>query len=314
MRATAAALTLGVAMAACSSVGGSSSSTSGGQSTSPSTVSGGTTTAAAGTPVNPAAIPLGDGHVSTSPRVGYVDTCRTSFNGGGAEHSGPWLDAAAGTWDSKTKISVEGSVSWPSAHYSVSTSGGSRIISTNDLPISHTTGTFPIAPSDPAFQYDHNPNMIEAQSINWTLPADPSATATPSCVALGPIGVLDDGVLLFNALDAAGRDAGAHEVLDACGEHPQMNGMLHHHDVPACIMDKATGASTLVGYAADGYGIYVERDANGDLLTNTGLDACHGRTSAVMWNGSQRDMYHYDATLEYPYTIGCYHGTPIQTH
>ncbi len=24
-------------------------------------------------------------------------------------------------------------------------------------------------------------------------------------------------------------------------------------------------------------------------------------------------MYHYDATLEYPYTVGCYHGTPVTT-
>ena len=22
-------------------------------------------------------------------------------------------------------------------------------------------------------------------------------------------------------------------------------------------------------------------------------------------------MYHYDATLEYPYTLGCYHGTRV---
>lgn len=30
-----------------------------------------------------------------------------------------------------------------------------------------------------------------------------------------------------------------------------------------------------------------------------------------MWNGTIQDVYHYDATLEYPYTLGCYHGTPI---
>ena len=121
---------------------------------------------------------------------------------------------------------------------------------------------------------------------------------------------IDDGVYLFNALDGEGRDAGAHEVLDRCQEHPQMAGILHHHSVPSCILSGATGRSTLVGYAADGYGIYVERNAAGTLLTNTDLDACHGRTSRVLWNGKEQTVYHYDATLEYPYTVGCYHGTP----
>ncbi len=266
------------------------------------------------TPVSPAAIPLGDGHVSDSPQIGYVDSCTTTFKRGGAEHAGPWIDTTSGTWDSETKPAVEGSVSWPNASYSVTTSGPSRIISTVDLPIDHATGIFPIPASDPAYQYDTNPNSITAQSIVWRLTLNPTAAPTPRCTGLGPIGVLDDGVLLFNALDAAGRDAGAHEVLDSCGEHPENTGMLHHHNVPSCILDKTTGSSTLVGYAADGYGIYVERDTNGNLLTNADLDACHGRTSTVMWNGTEQSVYHYDATLEYPYTVGCFHGTPINTH
>jgi hypothetical protein len=311
-------------MAACSSRGtpgpvgrgtGEPTSTSSTATTTSSTTSTAPgTTAATGAVINPAAIPLGDGHVSTSPKVGYVDSCTTDFKGGGAEHSGPWFDASGGTWDSETKPAVEGSVSWSQARYSVTVSGGSRIIAGNDLPIDHTTGVFPISPSDPAYQYDTNPNSIVAQSIDWTLPLDPVPASTPQCLGLGPIGILEDGVLLFDALDAAGRDAGAHEILDSCGEHPQANGILHHHYVPPCILDKATGSSTLVGYAADGYGIYVERHADGELLSNADLDACHGRTSMVLWNGKEQDVYHYDATLEYPYTLGCFHGTPIDTH
>lgn len=264
--------------------------------------------------MNPAAIPLGDGHVSSSPKVGYVDSCTTSFGeGGGAQSSGSWLDSSTDTWDSLTKPTVEGSVDWPTASYRVSTSGSSRTISTNDLPTDHPTGTFPISPTDPAYQYDHNPNSIEAQPTTWTLPLDPSPASSPHCLGLGPIGVLDDGVFLFDALDAEGRDAGAHEILDAWGEHPQGQDMLHHHFVPTFMLDQAKGSSTLVGFAADGYGIYVERDTNGKLLTNADLDVCHGRTSRVLWNGKEQVVYHYDATLEYPYTVGCYHGTPIET-
>jgi hypothetical protein len=289
---------------------------------SPSTVGTVSSTAAAGGPyaatvtspgaINPAAIPLGDGYVSTTPKVGYVDSCMTSFPSvGGAQVVGPWINTKAKTWDSLTKIHVEGAVSWKQASYSVTVSGASRVIKSNDLPDDHPTGIFPIASTDPAYAYDHNPNSIEPMSIDWTLPLNPVAAAAPSCTSGGAIGILDDGVLLFNALDGEGRDAGAHELLDSCDEHPQMGDMLHHHQVPSCILSQATGRSTLVGFALDGYGIYVERDAKGALLTNTDLDACHGRTSKVLWNGKEQDVYHYDATLEYPYTVGCFHGTPI---
>jgi hypothetical protein len=262
--------------------------------------------------IDPAAIPLGDGYVSTSPKVGYVDSCITSFPvGGGAQVVGPWINKKKKTWDSLTKIAVRGAVRWHAARFSVTVSGSRRVIRGNDLPVDHTTGIYPIAKTDPAYAYDRNPNRIVAQSIDWSIPLSPSRAAHPSCTSGGAIGILTDGVVLFNALDGEGRDAGAHELLDACDEHPQMSDELHHHSVPSCILAKAKGRSTLVGYALDGYGIYVERNANGSLLTNTQLDACHGRTSRVLWDGKEQVIYHYDATLEYPYTIGCFHGTPI---
>lgn len=65
--------------------------------------------------------------------------------------------------------------------------------------------------------------------------------------------------------------------------------------------------------ALDGYGLYVDRDADGNLLTNDDLDECHGRSSAVMWDGKATTMYHYVVTREYPYTLGCYHGMPVAT-
>jgi hypothetical protein len=264
--------------------------------------------------INPKAIPLGDGYISTSPKVGYVDSCQTHFGGiGGAQVVGPWINTSAKTWDSTTKAAVSGTVSWPNASWKVSVQGTKRVLTFNDLPINHTTGVFPVASSDPAFNYDRNPNSIAARSFAWRLPLNPKAATTPSCTSLGAIGVLDDGVVLFNALDGEGRDAAAHEVLDVCAGHPQMSSVYHHHDVPPCILARATASSTLVGYALDGYGIYVEHDTHGAVLTNTALDACHGRTSAVLWNGKKTAIYHYDATLEYPYTVGCFHGTPISS-
>jgi hypothetical protein len=262
--------------------------------------------------VDPTSVPLGDGKVSTRPRVGYVDSCQTTFSGiGGAQAVGPWINASNGTWNSTAKIAVQGSVSWPTASFSVRVTGNKRVIKTEDLPLGHTTGVFPITTSDPASAYDRNGNHIVAQPTTWTLPANPAAAAKPSCTSGGRIGVLTDGVFLFNALDGEGRDAAAHEVLDSCDGHPDPSSTYHHHDVPSCLRAQAVGRSTLVGYAKDGYGIYVERDAQGRLSTDADLDVCHGRTSKIRWGGKTRAMYHYVATLEYPYTVGCYHGTPI---
>lgn len=272
------------------------------------------TTPASPGPVNLHAVPLGDGYVGSTPKVGYVDSCVTAFPSvGGAQVAGPWIDEATKTWDSTTKPSVEGSVSWPSASYKTTISGNTRLLRFNDLPIDHTTGTFPISPSDPAYAYDRNPNHIAAHDESWSLPLDPTAAKKPSCLGLGAIGVLSDGVLLYDALDGEGRDAGAHEVLDACAGHPDQSSTYHHHDVPPCILSTVkNGTTKLVGYALDGYGIYVVKDAAGNLPTNTQLDACHGTTSPVVWNGKLRTIYHYVATIEYPYTVGCYHGTPIK--
>lgn len=262
--------------------------------------------------VDPKALPLGDGKISASPQVGSVNSCTTSFRGGGARHAGSWINDSAGTWDSEAKVAVAGNVDWPSASYSDTLSGTSRTLTTDDLPQKDPTGIFPIAHSDPAYQFDTNPNHIGAQIITLIVPANPVAAAAPACVSLGSIGMLSNGVLLFDALDDAGRDAVAHETQDACNGHPDGQERYHYHNVASCILSRSTGSSTLVGYALDGYGIYVERDTKGNLPTDADLDSCHGRTSQVEWNGSQTTIYHYDATLEYPYTIGCFHGTPVR--
>ncbi len=291
-------------LAACGSVSGGPL---GGEPSMPTTSSAPGVTRAQ---ISATALPLGDGHVSTSPKTGYVDSCMTQFGGGGAFVVGPWIHGA--TWDSTAKLAVQGAVSWPRATYSAQIEGAQRLITTEDAPVGFTTGVFPIRPSDPAFAYDRNPNTIIMRSLRIALPANPNLAAQPTCLNMGAIGVLSDGVLLFNALDGEGRDAVAHEVLDQCGGHPERTGEYHHHDAPPCLLAKAKGASTLVGYALDGFGIYVERDANGNLLTNADLDTCHGRTSVVTWDGKQISMYHYVATAEYPYTLGCFMGAPAR--
>ena len=61
----------------------------------------------------------------------------------------------------------------------------------------------------------------------------------------------------------------------------------------------------------DGFGIFGPRSEDGKLVTNADLDECHGHKHKVMWNGEKTDIYHYHLNNEYPYSVGCYRGTPV---
>jgi hypothetical protein len=258
-------------------------------------------------------LPIGDGKISDSPTVGYVWVCNIGNGGGGAFADGPWI-RDDGTFDFTAKAIVDGEVTWPS-EFEIVLDGETRQIVGNDLP-DHGTGVYPIDSGDDAYQYDRNPNSIQEQNLILALPANPTVAEQPSCVPMGAIGVLLSGSYFFNAVDAEGRDAVAHETQDACQGHPEMTGEYHYHSLTTCLdAEEATGEhSALVGYALDGFGIYGHYGENGDVLTNNDLDECHGHTHEVEWDGQVAEMYHYHATYEYPYTIGCFRGTPVVTN
>jgi hypothetical protein len=265
-------------------------------------------------PVDPKNVSLGNNKNSSAPKSGYIYSCTLMSGGGGAQTVGPWVNETTSTWDVSKKVAVSGAVKWANAAFRVDILGDKRIITGNDLPIDgQTTGIFPVQSSDQAYNYDRNPNSIASQVISLSMPVNPVAAKTPSCSNGGGIGILTDGVVLFNAFDGEGRDAAAYETLDLCQGHPERTSEYHHHNITNCIADKYKKPSTsnLVGYANDGYGIYIERDKNGVMLTNSNLDECHGRTSVIDWDGKQVNMYHYVASIEFPYTVGCFHGTPL---
>lgn len=250
-------------------------------------------------------LPVGDGKITTSPVKGAVMSCQQTFNpnAGGAFASGDWLKD--GKWYPALKPTVDGAVAWSGGGLTVALSGQNRTLGTNALP-THTTGIYPVQRADDAYQYDRNPNKIRAQTFTLTLPATPTLAATPSCLPMGMIGVALTGVAFYNALDARGEDAGAHEIQDSCAGHPERSGEYHYHTSSECL----TQTEGLVGYALDGFGIYSAAEG-GKTLTNQDLDACHGHTGPVVWDGAQVQMYHYHLTAEYPYTLGCYSGTPV---
>lgn len=260
-------------------------------------------------------IPLGDNKtLTTGAKKGYIYSCMAGDpNAGGAQHNGPWIDTANKTWDKSSKLSVKGKHTWPAAYYTEKTSGDNRVIKAGGLPTHQATGTFPIASDDPAYQYDFNSNKITKTALTYTLPLNPTVSSKgPACMR-GEAGVLKNGVALYDGIDLQGRDAAAHELQDLCDGHPDGTDEYHYHDMPSCILSATTGKSksVLVGYALDGFGIYVERDSKGNLPTNADLDECHGRTSTVVWNGKKTKIYHYSASMEFPYTVGCFKGATL---
>lgn len=301
-----------LALTSCSS-SATSSSTATTETSTTTVVGGGIVNTWVGPPADITKLPIGTSKVSlTGASIGGLYACDAGNpNGGGAHAAGPWLNEGAGTWDLSKKVSVQGAVAWPMASYSEVVTDATRTITSNGLPVGEVTGTFPIASNDPAYAYDRNPNRIASNDVKVSLPVNPTAATTPTCLGKGRIGILKNGVSLFASLDERNRDAVAYETQDSCDGHPQQTSVYHYHDIPSCIRDAAKGASTVVGYANDGFPIVVERDASGNLPTNADLDRCHGRTSPIELDGKTIEMYHYSATYEFPYFVGCFNGTPI---
>ena len=95
-------------------------------------------------PLNLQSLPLGDNKISKSAQKGYIYSCRSQTDGGGALDIGPWINQAAKTYDLTKKLTVDGDVKWPNAKITVTLNRNTRIISGNGLP-NHVTGTYPIS-------------------------------------------------------------------------------------------------------------------------------------------------------------------------
>lgn len=259
---------------------------------------------------------LGDGKISSEPKAGYLYTCQQRFNPNapGAHRRGDWIKGDE--WYPAQKVTVDGAVTWSNAKIEITAEGDRRTVSANNLPL-HETGIFPIRRDDDAYRYDRNPGRIREQDILLDLPRFPEVAATSSCVPMGMIGFTLSGAALYNAVDARGNDAPAHEIQDRCNGHPQQTGQYHYHNYSDCQTDTRSqpgGHSDLLGYALDGFGIFGIYGDNGLELSTGDLDACHGHSHEVNWDGEGTPLYHYHFTHDYPYTVGCFRGTPIRTH
>lgn len=238
--------------------------------------------------------------------------CGLPSNGAGNSNASDWTNAN-GTWDYTRKPQVQGNITWNSVFNIILDGKGKRIITGNALP-SHPTGVFPIQPGSIAYRYDGNPNIISEHVISYSLPAIPEVATTPSCVPFGPSGISLSGSAIYHGASTLGNDAAAHEMLDRFGGHTDGTERYHYHfpalDLQDHIHVHEKGHSALMGYMLDGFGIYGPYGDNGELLTSSDLDECHGHTHPVLWDGQIINLYHYHWTYDFPYNIGCFKGTP----
>ena len=180
-----------------------------------------------------------------------------------------------------------------------------RIVRVNNLPVDGKIGDWPMTNYPKLTEIDPNPGTPKEGRYFFSFSTTPSEDNSPSCVSPGPIGVTKTGVVIYNASDARGEDAVAREIVDEFGGHPAMN-EYHYHFIPERL-DKESlgnGHSGIVGYINDGFPIYGYRGEGGLEMSNANLDLCHGHSHSGLG-------YHYHATIEYPYTVGCYKGSPV---
>ena len=302
-----AVLICSVVATSCGSSSSSSSSTSG-KSDAPTYL----TTPAEGTSV-------------TAPARNTVFPCGHLFTALSAG-SAPWVV------DNKVELSkvppVPGNTKMKSVFH-VTETATTRTFTGNGIP-STPVGTFPIPSNSDAYKYyaalpaQGYPNAaeipIQPYDLNVTLSKNPVVNETPTCIPMLPMGITLTGATwhIEIAPDRSFKfyNPDAALPLDTCQGHPYM-GQYHYHGYswkcfPEALVGKPGTQSPLAGYAIDGFGIYGPRDASGKWITNAQLDECHGTTSKVWFNGKYQSIYHYVLNNEYPYSIGCFRGTPVQ--
>lgn len=265
--------------------------------------------------IDPTKLPLGDQkYVTDGPKKGYIFACDAKMfqqiDGPGASKVGEWINKANGTYDVTKKVSFQGDIFFSKADFSVTIAGDSRVVKSNGLPYQVPTGKFPVSTSDPAYQYDKNPNQITEQNICFSIAAKPTVASTASCI-YKEVGITLDGVPLHGPLSSDGNTELAYEIQDLCTGGPQPGGGYHRHALSDCTPHIKEN-NALVGYALDGFGIYSPFDDQGKEYSTGDLDECHGITSDIMWEGKKVNMYHYVLTRDYPYTVACFKGMPTR--
>jgi len=236
--------------------------------------------------------------------------------------STPWVSGNA--IDVSQIPHVAGNVRWRT-RFKVTTSATRRHFKGNGLP-NTKTGEFPVQMGTAAYPYyaalpaQGYANAAEIPIRPWdldiTVPRWPRVNRTPACIGKLTIGIADTGAPwhVEIAPDAQYRilNPSAGLPMDKCWGHPYATQYHYHGQSWTCFRnrDKPNEHSPLEGYAIDGFGIYGIRGIDGKPVTNKQLDECHGHIHRILSEGEMVKIYHYHLNGEYPYSLGCFRGTP----
>ena len=240
-----------------------------------------------------------------------------------------WVDEVTNIIDTDNITFIEGSVK-VKGNFCIDTSNDQRRLYGNGLP-NHKIGAFgPIAETNAAYPYYEGldcplgcfHSLIEIEvspyKLDITIPKNPKYNAKPTCMGTLTIGVATLTGAVFHleyatAANGLPNNPIAFIPLDSCWGHPINNAYHYHAKSWECFPDKgeANKHSPLFGYALDGFGIFGPRTIGGKPVTNDDLDKCHGHIHKIDWDGKEVEMYHYHLNTEFPYSIGCFRGTPV---
>jgi hypothetical protein len=187
----------------------------------------------------------------------------SSFSPAGS--GSPTIDAYVTGWDINT-TGLKGKSTNTTINAAVDT------ISANVQEVAYTsTNVYIKATGIPDYNigpFGNDPNKPANDNATFDIPRNPSPATTHTATGLGAIGVLVNGVDVFNMSDGntynnAGvwhNNAGYVEAssFDANNAHPQQQGVYHNHEFPVTLESEIGATATnpmVIGYAIDGYPI-----------------------------------------------------------
>ena len=151
-----------------------------------------------------------------------------------------------------------------------------------------------------------NPNCAQEQNFKFLIPKKPKKLNTPRSItsSMQQIGIALNGVVIAGPYDSQNKIAPYNRAVDQCASHSDPQGMYHYHFAPLCMKNTAneeyvTDPLMQIGWSFDGYKIRGLADRK---IHFPEMDNC---------NGHEHDgEYHYHATSDFPFFMGCYTAKP----
>ena len=229
------------------------------------------------------------------------------IKGPGAQHEGPWLDKAAGTYDVTEKPVVQGKVYFSNAVFTVTTSQKRRLMKGERLAVSCTDGQLLPCRSaiGPANTTRSEPDRAWESAFSIPVPA---FARSPSCT-YKQVGITLDGVQLHGPLDSLGRDELAYQLQDLCTRRPHPEAGPRHALYVHAAHSRPNRARRLCARRFwHLQPIRPQREGVDDRQSR--CLSRHDFGDSVARKDRQDVPLRADARL--PYTISCFRGTPTR--